>query len=316
MRHKQEPNTTRRLVALLVLTAVVVSVPHARAAQVDLLILAGQSNMVGQANTTASIPGVDPADSEVAYYYDVTNTAGSFADDSGQTFGPLQPWRLNASTTRLGPEMSLGRDLHDAGLNPAIIKVAIGGANIAHFLPGAVDYNALRAAVLDGVAEIESAGDTVNLLGMGWLQGESDVISTSRADAYATNLASFIGGFRSELDGDLPGRGFADLDAFLIEPADWKNGSNPGIATAANVAKVDQALIDFGATDANAWFIPTDDFTTFGDGLIHFGAEDQLTLGSRLASSVLATVVPEPSCGVMAWTLLGVAAARRRRPQR
>ncbi|MEQ8837219.1 MAG: sialate O-acetylesterase, partial [Lacipirellulaceae bacterium] len=224
-------------------------------------------------------------------------------DDSGQTFGPLQPWQFNPSVTRLGPEMSLGRDLvNDAGLDLAMIKVAIGGSNIARWQPPAgIDYLSLVAAVNDGILEIQARGDTVNLLGMAWLQGESDSISTARADAYASNLDNFMNGFRQQMDLANPGLGFADLNLFLVEPADWKNGSNPGIATTANIAKVDQALIDFADNDPNAWHIPTDDFTQFGDNLIHFSATDQLTLGSRIADAVLATI-PEPS----ALCLLGV----------
>ncbi|MEM8865817.1 MAG: sialate O-acetylesterase [Planctomycetota bacterium] len=280
---------------LVLLASSVVTAATYAGETVDLLLLAGQSNMVGQAVATSTTPGVSPADTRIAYYYEVTNTGGSFADDSNQTFGTLTPWRRSSSDRRFGPEFSLGRDLDAAGLNPALVKVAVGGANIARWQPGAIDYYAFRTAVLDAVGEINAAGNTVNPLGVAWLQGESDVINTARADAYAANLSAMITGLRLDLDAALPGVGFAEMNAFLIEPADWKNGSNPGIATAANIAKVNQALADFAAADPNAWFLPTDDFTQFGDGLIHFGPADQITLGSRLADAVLAAAVPEPA---------------------
>lgn len=285
----------------------------ASAAEVDLVILAGQSNMVGQANTTATLPGTDAADSQVAFYYDVTNTAGSFSDNSGQTFGTLTPWQFNASTQRIGPEMSLGRDLVNIGnLNPAIVKVAIGGSNIARWLPGPppeIDYTELKLAVSDGINEILLAGDTVNLLGMVWLQGESDVINSSRASAYAANLDSVINGFRSEMNTVFPTMGFSDMHTFLVEPADWKNGSNPGIATQSNIDLVHDALQNFATADPNASYIPTDDFTQFGDGLIHFGAADQITLGSRIADSIRQTIVPVPEPNICAFSVIAMGLA-------
>lgn len=269
------------------------------ASTVDLVILAGQSNMVGQAVAGGSLPGSAPEDASVRYYYDVTNTGGSFADSSGGGFGPLQPWSRTATDLRFGPEMSLGRRLVQEGYNPALLKVAIGGSDIARWQPGAIDYNRLRSAVIDGVGDLIAEGNDVNLLGLAWLQGESDVINTARADAYASRLDTFLATFRSQLETDLPGIGFATSPVFLIEPADWKNGSNPSIATSANIAKVEAALSDFAAADPLAEYLSTSDFTTFGDGLIHFGPADQLTLGDRIADAVIRSAIPEPSAALL-----------------
>lgn len=288
----------------------------AGAAVVDLVILAGQSNMVGQASVSEAIPGSVSADSRVAYYYDVKNTSGSFSDSSGRTFTDLAPWRRGSSDLRFGPEMSLGRTLHSAGFNPALVKVAVGGSEIARWQPGAVDYELLRSSVREAIDQIRASGDTVNLLGMAWLQGESDAISTARADAYAGRLNEFIGGFRSELESELPAIGFAEAKLFLVEPADWANGSSPGLATPADTAKVNNALTDFASADANAYFVPTDDFTSFGDNLIHFGPADQLTLGARLADAIIGSTVPEPSGMLVAGFGVLVAMVRRRqRPE-
>ena len=97
-----------------------------------------------------------------------------------------------------------------------------------------------------------------------------------------------------------PALGFDAMHAFLVEPANWKNGSNPGIATQANIDKVHNALMDFATNDSNASFIPTDDFIQFEDNLIHFSKADQLTLGSRIADSIEQAIIPEPSSVVLA----------------
>ncbi len=284
------------------------------AAIVDLVILAGQSNMVGQANTTATIPGTNPADSLVPFYYDVTNTDASFADTSGQTFGNLKPWRFNASSNRFGPEISLGRDLVNlAGLNPALIKIAIGGSDIARWLPPTpVDYTKLVNAVSDGIIELQLAGHTVNLMGMVWLQGESDVISSVRADAYASNLSNFVHSFRSHMDANFPVLGFHALHVYLVEPANWKNGSSPGSATNANIAKVHGALEEFAVNDPHATYIFTADFTQFEDNLIHFSEADQLALGSRIAAAIQQNQVPEPTyLSIVGCMMAGLVILRR-----
>ncbi len=293
--------TLSESVLFLLLTGVVTSEPVANSAEIDLLILAGQSNMVGQANITATIPGMNSSDHRIEYYFDVTNTSGSFADDSDQTFGPLRPWRFDSNTSRMGPEMALGRNLASQfGFDLALIKLAVGGSDIARWQPSAgVDYLALVEAVSDGVLELLARGDTVNLLGMVWLQGESDALSTSRADAYSARLDAFINGFRTQMESTHQGLGFADLKLFLVEPANWKNGSNPSIASAANIAKVNQALLDFADSNTNAWHIPTDDFVTYDDGLIHFSAADQVSLGARIADSIHSSQVPEPSVRIL-----------------
>ncbi|MEO0531701.1 MAG: sialate O-acetylesterase [Planctomycetota bacterium] len=283
---------------------------QAEAATINLLILAGQSNMVGQAGASPRIPGSVPEDSEVAYYYDVTNTAGDFADDSGGAFGPLQAWRFNDAVRRFGPEFSLGRELVSEGFNPALLKVAVGGSDIARWQPGATDFTTLRQSIRDGVAELTASGDTVNLLGLVWLQGESDVIDPRRANAYADRLDTFLSGYRNQLNTDLPGVGFDTSPIVLVEPADWRNGLNPGIAAPPDIARVEQALMDFAAADPRASYLSTSDFVTFGDELIHFGAGDQLRLGERIAGEVIALVVPEPATVSLA--VLACLAVKRR----
>lgn len=275
--------------------------PMARAGQVDLVILAGQSNLAGRAVATVAVPGQAAVDEQIRFYYEVTNTAGGFFDSSGQTFGPLQPWRLNASTDNFGPEISLGRGLAEVAQGDvALIKYAVGGSDIARWQPGAVDYQQLVASVADGVDELTTAGMHVNLLGLVWLQGESDTINSSRAAAYAANLRGFIWSFRSDMNAAYPTLGFNALATVLVEPANWKNGANPGAAAASDIAVVNQALIDFAATDPHAAYLSTSDFTTFGDGVIHFGAVDQLTLGSRIASELMKFAVPEPPSLIVA----------------
>jgi hypothetical protein len=289
-------NLSARTLRLTVGLSFVLFTSASVADEVDLVILAGQSNMVGRAATTATIPGSDPVDAQVQFYYEVTNTGASFFDSSGQTFGPLTPWRLNASVRNFGPEISLGRELvHSQGLNPAIVKYAVGGSDIARWQPGTTYYNKLITSVTNAIGKIQAAGDTVNLLGLVWLQGESDAIDSARADAYAGNLTTFIAGFRGQLDSAFPSIGFADTHVFLVEPADWKHGSRPEMATAADIAKVDQALMNFAADDANASFIPTSDFVQFEYNIIHFNKADQLTLGMRIAASIRQSQIPEPA---------------------
>lgn len=271
----------------------------ASAVEIDLVLLAGQSNMVGRAQRVGDglggqIPGTSPLDAQVRYYFDVTNTGGSFADDSAGTFGPLTTW-TNSSTAHLqefGPELALGRAVAaERGNEVALIKLAVGGAGIRRWQPGEVDYEAFVPAVIDGVSELINAGHTVNVLGMAWLQGESDM-NAGNAPLYGGRLQTLVSSVRDDFSSAFSRAGlgphFADLPVVLIEPAESR--TNPS----AQAAVVDQALRDFAVADANAQFVATDDLLNYIDD-IHFGGPSQTEIGRRIASSLTGSVYVPPA---------------------
>lgn len=272
------------------------------AAEIDLVLLAGQSNMVGRAQIVGDgrggqFPGASPLDSNTRFYFDVTNTGNQFQDDSGQTFGPLRTWSNDTTNhvQEFGPEFALARDLTAQRDNElALIKVAVGGAGIRRWQPNEVDYEAFVPAVLDGVTELVEAGHTVNLLGMAWLQGESDA-NSANAPLYAGRLDTLFTSLRSELNArfrrmgeGFDNLGFDTMPLVLVEPAGGRTSPSPNLQT------VTQALRDFAANDANAEFVATNDLVNYVDN-IHFAAPSQTEIGRRIASALTGTPYAAPA---------------------
>jgi|GEM_PF-3584238 len=257
------------------------------AQDIDLLLLAGQSNSVGRASPVVdngvAIPGSSPLDARVRYYFDVDNTGGSAPADSGQTFGPLSTY-LNPAFNRdeLGHEFAVSRGLVETrNADLAVIKFAVGGANISRWQPGAVDYTGFINAVTDGVEELIDDGFNVNIVGLAWLQGESDARAT-RAPLYAGRLNNFVSGARNDLNTAFPTLGFDLLPVVLVEPAQLR-GASADVITNLNI--VDAALINFAATDSSAAFVQTSDIDGYIDS-IHFNAQAQQTIGERIANAL------------------------------
>lgn len=279
---------------------------------VQLLLLAGQSNMVGRAMVSDTLPGDSPLDGQIQYYYSVTNVAGEFNSSSRGTFGDLRPWS-SAGQQFFGPETSLARKLAEQSEQDlAIIKLAVGGSDIGRWQPGQIDYEAFLAAALDGIAELQIQGAAVNVAGMVWLQGESDMLTTTRANEYEPNLGRLFAGLRSDLSNEAAVLGLKDLKLFLVEPADWRNGSMPQIASAENIEKVKQGLLNYANSDPHAWHISTSDLTEFGDGVIHFSAQDQVTLGHRIAAAIITQQIPEPASFILPLLLASWVSLNRR----
>ena len=264
----------------------------ALAQDIDLLLLAGQSNSVGKAIPTVvngiAIPGTSPFDARVRYYYDVDNTAGRFPADSGQTFGPLSTY-TRLGRDELGHEFAASRRLVETRNNDlAVIKFSVGAASITRWQPGAVDYVGFINAVTDGVEELINEGFNVNVVGLAWHQGESDA-TIDGAPLYAGRLDTFISSARNDLNATFPTLGFDSLPVALVEPAQIRNATQQTIA---NLGIVDSAMMNFAVTDSNASFVQTSDIDDYIDA-IHFDATGQQLIGRRIASALTGIPLPE-----------------------
>ncbi len=165
-------------------------------ATVKVFLLAGQSNMVGTGNITELPSELKAAQQRVIIY-----TAGTYS--YGWTM--LQPG-TGASTGTFGPEVSFGRDMSAAFPSEtlAIIKVAwIGSALAYDWRPpsagGSVGqyYTTFVNEVRKALAAFPS-GNTPEIRGMCWMQGESDASNIYPASEYESNLRCFIQDVRAE----------------------------------------------------------------------------------------------------------------------
>ncbi len=248
--------------ALLALAPVTVKADHVR-----VFLLGGQSNMLGRAASsglpTSPVNLQLPQDDVLLYY--------------GSTLTTLRPGS-GKFTTEFGPEVSFGRAIADASpqYTYALIKGAVGGTGLWddwNPTTGAI-YADFRNTVAAGLAALQAAGHTTEIVGMLWHQGENDAIQGQEAN-YASNLTAFIADVRSRYGAKLP---------FIIgEP--WR-GSGPAFVT---VAQAQEAV---AAADPYSSFIATSDLTLFET--YHFDPPSMVTIGQRFAQSYLSNFLKHP----------------------
>ncbi len=252
--------------------------PETASDPIKVLILLGQSNMVGF-GLAEEFPAEMAAPSEHRLL---------LTDDG---WVPLAPGERN------GPEISLAYEL--SGVWPdeiiGIIKVAVGGTGIRAFIP---DWSEELADVTgDGhkgslYAEVKARIDQalaisdVEFIGVVWKQGGSDARNEETAAGYLDYLTSIIEALRQDTNTPtLPLfiSTYYDAETLLLDP--YALAEAPQIFAALfdiimahNLA---QDVIPYTLTIATGWLPVT------ADG-IHFNTEGQVLHGQMIADAIWA----------------------------
>ena len=249
------------------------------AAHVKLFILTGQSNSLG---TTAGgeadpTPGADPADANIRFFWSNRADAATVIGDSGGVFTALQSQQggyYSGSATHWGPEIAFGRTLYRAGVrNFGIIKASRGGGGNTFWLKNSADdhmYGHITATVNAATSALTNNGDTFEIVGLLYLQGESD---TAAEAAEAGNRLKTL---TDNLRADLPNA--ASLQCVA-----------GGIAAAGSVrdtVRANQTSIA-SATSYIDSFSNLDLQPALYDSL-HFNKAAKLTVGERFAQAFFA----------------------------
>ncbi|MEO0477667.1 MAG: sialate O-acetylesterase, partial [Planctomycetota bacterium] len=166
------------------------------------------------------------------------------------------------------------------------VKYAVGGTSLeTDWDPntGPV-YTAFTDTVTNGLAALIGPGDTYEIAGMLWTQGERDANNDRTTAQYESDLTEFVGAIRADYGADLP--------FFLSRLSNRQRSAS----NAARWEEIRTAQTQFAAGDANAYLIDTDDaaFSVIPTGIIHFDTNGQIALGQAFADSYLQNV-PEPS---------------------
>lgn len=229
----------------------------------DVFVLAGQSN-AGPSGTTSELTAEQAAlklDTRWWLRYEqplatvLSTTLGwSFSRPVGATFGN---------------ELSFADGLRGSR-NVAIVKFAVSGSGLAtQWLPGSSPddlYALMKAQVDTAVALLPSYA----IRGFYWCQGENDANSEANADAYDTNLATFMAQFRSDYGANLP----------IVLNRLHVNSDEPFVA---NLRASQDAFV---AGDAHAAIFSVDDQALKADN-VHFPTATQLVAGARAATAML-----------------------------
>ena len=193
--------------ALLSFAAIALLIAPAGAAHYRLFVLTGQSNSLGTTNAGEADPtsGSDPADAHIKFFWHNLVNASTTIGTSGGVFTALQDQQggvYAGSASHWGPEINVGRMLYRAGVrNFGIIKASRGGGGNSFWSKTAADphmYTHVVNTVNAATATLTANGDTFEIAGLLYLQGESD--SNTEASVAKNRIKELTDNLRADLD--------------------------------------------------------------------------------------------------------------------
>lgn len=244
----------------------------------DLIILAGQSNMIGADDEFAVT--TDPPDGRVFQF----PSSGASANTVIGATEPLQHW----GPIGVGPGLPFGRWY--AGIVPTNRKVLLVpvASNATGFEEGSVRWKVSHTPIEDNLYEsmisqteaaLEAAGENARVAAVLWVQGESDAILTATANVYEANLDDLIDGLRDRLDvPDLP---------FVVGQMNV-----PAFGTSAPINTVNAVHVGTPARKPYTAYVPHPG----GEDLdnTHFSAAQQRTIGKNMVGGYLDAIANVP----------------------
>ncbi|MFA6173432.1 MAG: sialate O-acetylesterase [Kiritimatiellales bacterium] len=275
--------------------------------KIYVILFGGQSNAVGwgyhQYLLDTGDPLADPQ-SDVDFYSYTSilfpNTLTVLQSGTGQprfdapktnTVVLQYPSLTNAPISRFGPELSLGRTVRDRIRIPnskvAVIKCAFAGTSLySGWLPdgttnSATDgscYRNFQITARNGLAALQAQYPDyeIEILGMGWVQGESDT-ANGQSTNYFKNLTNFIADVRANYGTNL---------VFALS----KLSPNQNTTTAFDTVRAAQQA----AADADPRVVATEtigtDYPTcngFTEGKVHYGTVALLQIGRDLGNAII-----------------------------
>ena len=178
----------RTTTVIVMLTTMFISHLEAKEKPLKVVICAGQSNMYGWRSRIEHLP--DPLKGE---------QKNLFFKPEEKQWVPLAP-HVIASTQKqgFGPEVSFAHELSVLlKENVGIIKCCRGGTTLAkNWKPGEGDF---YKKMLSMVNDAQQSRD-IEIIGLIWMQGESDGGNKGFASAYKKNLEAFIKTLRKEVN--------------------------------------------------------------------------------------------------------------------
>lgn len=271
-------------------------------APIDVVIMAGQSNMVG-GGSASDLPAELRSQSDIRYSYLVNPDR---ARDPGlpDAFYTSDGWGdlIPRNNTHFGPEMTFGRTVADAQPDRelALIKIASDATNLrTAWRKGATGGPRLYQTLLDEVATalalLVDDGYEPTVTGVVWVQGSGDA-DLPHAVAYQQHLTNLIANLRDDL---------ANPDLAFVYNEYHIDSDRDG------VAEIRASQRNVAAADPLAGLINLDDQDLRFDN-IHFTSQTHQVAGQRLAQAYLA-LVPEPGSAALVLSAGGMLLGLRRR---
>ena len=258
-------------------------------------LLTGQSNSLGTTygNETDKLPGVDPADRAVAFWWNNFADAGVSLGDSGGVFTGLRAqqgmyyginfaangWFPVTTINTLceahwGPEINFARTMHHAGRREiAVIKVSRGGGGNTLWdkASGGHMYAAVTSTVRRALTRLDAEGVPYEVAGMLYVQGESN--NAAEAAAADTRFLTLLDNLRADIPNASRLRGY--VGGIAISGAD------------ANTTRSRHEALAAARPDRVSYVSDLDLANELEPDNLHFRKTAKLAIGARLAHAVL-----------------------------
>lgn len=292
------------------------SVSFVNADVIDVYFIAGQSNAgnIGELNsfdaTGYNGRNRDTANrSQQAFNLDfarINDRDDSFAPINRFSSSQLDP--TNFATDRLATNLYAGNDLgiYSFAKNGRALSNSVGTegwypgddpSNGEFFNDGL--YGEFQNWSSARIAEIEANGDTANVRGVFWFQGEADSNSDADAELYSANFSNLVDRLRIDFGQDLA---VVAADIRVIGASALQGRQN----------QVNDALDSVAANDPLVDVVAIQDLDFLNT--LHLNANGFNDLADRWSASFNAiTAVPEPGSAVVIFATLGLTVLRRRR---
>lgn len=259
---------------------------------VQVVLLAGQSNMAGAGNfdelDDSDIKRIEKISSRVSFSFNGKPAKSlSYYDN--------KPSEKYDFLKRFGPELFMGLTLAEANPNKhyLLIKRSQGGTA----LYGAWNpnwtaekakeiekghkqnlklYSLHVADIKENLKELESEGKSYQIIGLAWMQGENDAVREVAAKSYKNNLRKLIASYRTEFNSpEMP---------IVVGQINSRYGVEGG------ADMVRQNIIKFGYQDYYSEVIKTSKDTSWSDfpkhsDNVHYNTEGQKRLGTEFANA-------------------------------
>lgn len=269
------------------------TLPMGNGKKASVILLSGQSNASGCSSDE---------------YLEITSTAEKFAEYKAGYDNVYINYQsgLNASNEFVkcsisqgemggyfGPELGLAEKLHEQRPDDTffIIKCAFGGTNLFEqwLSPSSKGktgslYKQMIDFVDRNLRYLEKKGYDVEIVGMCWMQGESDSFDTENASNYGKNLSNFIKDVRKKFSRHAAEDGIVFVDAYIAaNPSYWVfyemvNAGKDEVYSESDINR----LID---TNGEGLTTATEPFDT--PDLAHYDSQSEIKLGHLFAEELL-----------------------------
>lgn len=266
---------------ILLLTSLLVLPLSQADAKAKVFILSGQSNMSGGGHVVPEGLRFDAAVGDKVRIWDASDVWGKRGIPcKWASLNELQAIKKEARMDMIGPEFGFAKAM--TGLYPAdeihLIKVAKGGTPIDWWLPSTNGKPNGHTQLLENFKNaLGKIGGEYEIVGMLWMQGESDAKTQADAEAYQKKLEQLIALMRKETGKPELPVVIGKISSRILQSPKFKM---PFVKT---VQSGQEAVTK---SDKHAFVIDTDDLSQ-RDDLVHFDQEGQMGLGKRFGEAMI-----------------------------